>query len=136
MALFYNTKKVGGGDLGHLRAVSTSGKIFLSACLYVCLSIHPSLCPACLSACLPVRPSICLSAQPCLHVCLSIHLSFCPVLPACLSVHPSIHLSACLHVRLYVIKLPSTKLLLHICQHQLPCQTWTSTDKLSILLES
>ena len=47
-----------------------------SLSLYVCLSVHPSVC---LSICPSVRLSVCRSIHPsrCLSICLLVHLSVC-----------------------------------------------------------
>ena len=56
-----NTKKTGGSDLDHTRAVNSNGKVIMTVCLY-----------ACASTCVRLRE------RACLPVCLSdIHALVC-----------------------------------------------------------
>ena len=55
-----NTKKTNGSDLDHPRAVSSSGKIFPSACMSVCRRICVCVCVhACVRACVCVCVCVC-----------------------------------------------------------------------------
>ena len=48
-----NTKKAGGSDLDHRRAVNSNGKVITTVCLYACASTCMRLrVRACLPACL------------------------------------------------------------------------------------
>ena len=52
-----NSKKTGGSDLDHPKAVSSSDKAILYACLYVCMCVRVRV-GACVRACLSVTQGL------------------------------------------------------------------------------
>ncbi len=103
-------------------------EIYLTVCLYICLSVHPSIISTHLpffpsihpqylsinniypSVCLSFYPSISLSIHPSIHPIHSIYPSIC--LSICLSMHPStVSIHQCLSICLSIY--PSIHLSFH-----------------------